>query len=348
MKRLIPLLLLLSGCRLLDLQIPRSPCPPSDPCPMVTPPPSPPIPSPSPTPSPIPLPTPTPLPTPSPSPEVCQSPPGRVCNSGEGDPDCGCWICAPRTGMKWEKKRDCAFPPPDPCLTCWSCEGLREYQVRQGHLTPVVHNGKQLYVNAGKYINDRCESVDENGSYLGPPSWFLGDQCWPPPVCSSPLPSPLPNPSPIPGPSPSPPLMSECPPLVKWVVGIHNIMNGNFQPSEEVVSGGYVVLDSTPRFRLPNYPPDRGGPCNSDHPCGRECEDPRGGVFTVVSGDPGNSRTQSPGPDSGYQLRLGPLNRGSHVIRLCPLGDLHDGENPSRRVGLVPGFVCSEVTVEVH
>ncbi len=355
-------LILISGCSLISQLPPIIINPQPSPPPVVTPTPIPSVsPSPVPTPQPTPVPTPSAVPTPTPEPssdpepglEACRRvpAPGRVCNAANSNlsPDCGCWICAFRTDYKWQKKPDCAPGPADPCTSCWTCEGYLEYQTRQGHLTVVQRGGQSLWYNVGNYFNAKCEKVDENGSYISDPSWLLGGACWPPPRCAPPSPDPDPTPAPSPDATPGPrPILSECPPLVKWDVGIHVIMNQAHQAVTEINAGGYVVLDSTPRFRRSDYPPDRGGPCNDEHPCGRQCEDPRGGQFTVVSGDPGPVRVQAEGPDTGYQARYGPLNRGTHTVRLCPLADLHDGENPQKPVGRIQSFRCTEVTFTVN
>lgn len=115
--------------------------------------------------------------------------------------------------------------------------------------------------------------------------------------------------------------MTSCPPLVKWGAHVFNIMNGAFQPQQLIERDGYVVIDSTPKFQLggPN-----GQPCNEEHPCGRDCEDPRGGRWEILNGG-SPSKIQNPGPDTGFQFRWGPLVAGSHKVKVCPLPDLVDG-----------------------
>lgn len=136
--------------------------------------------------------------------------------------------------------------------------------------------------------------------------------------CSQ-TPTPLPSPSPITTPtpvtSPTPvPTPSTCPPLSRWTSGIHNIVGPDNRVAEKPVSGGHVVVDSTPLFN--------GGACNSEHDScgGRKCEDPRGGVWESS----GPSRVEVRG--GGYQLRFGPLAPGRHIWKVCPRHDLLDRE----------------------
>lgn len=143
-----------------------------------------------------------------------------------------------------------------------------------------------------------------------------------------PIPSPTPTvePSPpTPSPSPSPVVLEVCPPLVKWGAKVFNIMDGGFNPTNEIRAGGRLVIDSTPKFALggPN-----GQPCNAEHPCGRECEDPRGGVWTKLAGD-SPYEVQTPGPEMGFQVLVGKgpdgMSAGFHQFQVCPAKDLVDG-----------------------
>jgi len=123
-----------------------------------------------------------------------------------------------------------------------------------------------------------------------------------------------------------------CPNLVLWSAYIHVLMDEHFQlvQGKTPVAGGYVVLDSTPRFAL-------GGavaqPCNDEHPgpCGgRHCEDPRGAAWSRVRdpGDPGSVPmvVQEPGPRFGFQLRAGPLKPGHYKYVACPPDRAQDAE----------------------
>lgn len=151
-------------------------------------------------------------------------------------------------------------------------------------------------------------------------------------VSEPPVPSPTPSVEPTPLPFPTPqPTPATCPALQEWGSKIHNIMDGGFQPTDVIRAGGYVVGDSTPKFEVggPN-----GQPCNGEHPenCGgRMCEDPRGGKWKLLKGgSPWKAQEVYPGyeagPDTGFQIKIGPLVEGQHEWEICPLGDVRDGE----------------------
>lgn len=159
-------------------------------------------------------------------------------------------------------------------------------------------------------------------------------------VTEPPVPSPAPSVEPSAPPTPEPiPTPASCPALVEWGSKIHNVMDGGFQPTNEIRAGGYVVGDSTPKFEVggPN-----GQPCNAEHPnCGgRQCEDPRGGKWRLLKGGstwkaqevyPGYEA----GQDTGYQIKIGPLVEGQHEWEVCPLSDLRDvpGSPVEQRAG---------------
>lgn len=151
-----------------------------------------------------------------------------------------------------------------------------------------------------------------------------GNSVTEPPIDPSPAPSASPSvPLPFPLPQPTP---ASCPPLQEWGVKIHLVMDAAFQPTSVIEEGGHVVLDSTPKFQVggPN-----GQPCNNEHDnCGgRECEDPRGGVWTKLKGD-SSWKIELPGPDSGFQVHVGSeggLKSGQHEFKVCPRGDIMDG-----------------------
>ena len=88
--------------------------------------------------------------------------------------------------------------------------------------------------------------------------------------------------------------------------------------------GGFVFLDSTPRFGSGN-----GRPCNHEHneECqGRPCEDPRGGIWTLTHGS-AQVRVENPGDGGhGYQALVGPLGPGGsrYTLRIQALGDARD------------------------
>jgi len=164
-------------------------------------------------------------------------------------------------------------------------------------------------------------------------------------VTEPPVPSPTPTVEPSPAPIPSAsPVMTSCPPLVKWGAKVFNVMDGEFDPASEIRAGGRLVMDSTPRFALggPN-----GQPCNAEHPCGRACEDPRGGVWTKLAGD-SPYEVQTPGPDMGFQVLVGKgpngMSVGSHQFKVCPAKDLVDGLGVPVETR---GNPCDTVTFEV-
>lgn len=146
-----------------------------------------------------------------------------------------------------------------------------------------------------------------------------------------PTPTPIVQPSPTPTPSPSPQpnaTPASCPPLTRWSSGIHNITDENEKSVPYIVVGGHVVVDSTPLFN--------NRPCNAerDNCGGRQCEDPRGGVWTLLEGD-------SPAQPRGeqFQFRIGPLKAGLHRWRVCPREDAMDAQG----VPLVTGeSACTE------
>jgi len=179
-------------------------------------------------------------------------------------------------------------------------------------------------------------------AWLAPASWVLiaGVLTWvacssspvapvmpspaPTPIAqASPTPAPTPTPTPTPSASPSgdPTLGApnpsatpdSCPVLTSWYSAIHNITDANQQPTKLPRVDGHVVVDSTPLFS--------GRACNAEHNfCGgRQCEDPRGGDWTLLEG----------GSDwelraDGYQIRIGPLKLGHHKWRVCPHFDAQD------------------------
>jgi hypothetical protein len=103
--------------------------------------------------------------------------------------------------------------------------------------------------------------------------------------------------------------------LTSWYSTIHNITDAHQRPTTTFEVGGHVVIDSTPLFN--------GRACNAEHNfCGgRECEDPRGGDWTLLEG---GSRYEIRG--DGYQMRIGPLKAGRHRWRVCPIFDPLDRE----------------------
>lgn len=136
-----------------------------------------------------------------------------------------------------------------------------------------------------------------------------------PPPATLPTPSPTPSAAPSPASDPTPePTPALCPPLSSWNSRIFNITDFANERVAEPAIGGHVVIDSTPLFS--------GRECNAEHDnCGgRHCEDPRGGLWLID----GNSRYEI--RQDGYQVRIGPLNGGTHSWQVCPRADAEDAE----------------------
>ncbi|MCC6278480.1 MAG: hypothetical protein IT289_11255 [Oligoflexia bacterium] len=135
----------------------------------------------------------------------------------------------------------------------------------------------------------------------------------------TPLPSPTVSASATPTPSSTP---IACPCLIKWGVsqGFLNVMDGNNQPVEKPVVGGYVVIDTTPRFQ--RFDGDtRGGPCNAEHDScgGRHCEDPRGPSIAYSGTSQAWNMNRNP-----FLIKVGPLTGGTHRVTAKPHSDLRD------------------------
>lgn len=310
------------------------------------PPPPPPTPTPEP-PAPPPPPAPEPVPPPEPpaGPTCGPPPPGVVlCNTDDNAPSCGCWKCGPKSDWKWAQKAPCPPIPsgPDPCATCWRCVDLLTYQVRRGHLTPVqVTQGPNIaeiiYTdgnNTGKNVNKKCETVDNEGRVLGPPSWFLGGACWPEskwlPQCEggpAPAPTPTPDPQPSPPePAPSPgPLPAACPwpdgSSLSWV----GIVSRGRVPAK--TQGGEYLgwrynFDATPHSKGAAF-------CAFHRPDQQQCDqleacqDPRGPDFYMTL--PGRWTNERCDKNSGnaYQCHHKPKadEVGPTTVCAVPAGD---------------------------
>jgi hypothetical protein len=115
---------------------------------------------------------------------------------------------------------------------------------------------------------------------------------------------------------------------------LHNITDELNREVRVPVVGGHVVIDSTPLFG--------GRACNAEHNfCGgRECEDPRGGDWTLTEG---TSPTEIRG--DGYQFRIGPLRAGVHTWRVCPHFDAMDALGDPVNLGPDP---CTTGTFTVE
>ena len=125
-------------------------------------------------------------------------------------------------------------------------------------------------------------------------------------------PQPVATPTPEASPQPQP-TAEACPPLTRWSSGIHNITDAANRVVAWPLVNGHVVIDSTPLFN--------GRACNAekDNCGGRQCEDPRGGEWTLLIGE-----SESEVRGNGYQFRIGPLKAGLHRWRVCPLRDAMD------------------------
>jgi hypothetical protein len=114
-----------------------------------------------------------------------------------------------------------------------------------------------------------------------------------------------------------------CPWLVKMGIKVHLMTNGAHQIVQTPVVGGFVVVDLTPRFS--HNPNDvNGKPCNNEHNvacAGRQCEDPRGGVWIKLAGS-ANVKVQ----ENGFQVRIGPLGPDAVTVRCEPWPDYKDGQ----------------------
>lgn len=127
---------------------------------------------------------------------------------------------------------------------------------------------------------------------------------------ATPTPAATPTPLATPDPNATP---AACPPLTRWSSGIHNITDAGSRVVPWPLVGGHVVIDSTPLFN--------GRACNAekDNCGGRQCEDPRGGEWTLLVG-----ASASEVRGEGYQFRIGGLVAGPHRWRVCPLRDAMD------------------------
>jgi hypothetical protein len=125
------------------------------------------------------------------------------------------------------------------------------------------------------------------------------------------------------------PVPDKCPWLVKMGFKVHHVTNGSeIVPIPSV--GSSILFDLTPRFSH-NQNDVNGKPCNSEHNVvcgGRECEDPRGGVWSIVSG---NAQIQSAGNPFQFKIRL--VDAEPVRVRCEPWPDYRDAEGKLVRVG---------------
>lgn len=309
---------------------PATPGVPASPKPMPTPEASP---SPSPTAPPAAPPTPVP---PTPKPPVCKSIEGvcRTCDDVIAQSiEWGNWNC-PRT-QGW----------PDRGL-----DTVREDGVPTPREPYDASKGRGMCYNRGDRparIDRQCNQWQLDADVMTHP-WHDGSlgvicDCTPKPSPTPPDASPAPpiiDPSGIPG---------TCPVLVRWGGGVHSAMFANHQESKtpdgkpQPVAGGFVHLDSTPRFGS-----GRGLPCNDEHhavcerdgldhgPNWRPCEDPRGPVWRLVRG---SAKTKV----DGFGLKVGPLASGHYAAEVCPRPDVQDALGQPVRTD---GDACS--TIEWH
>ena len=165
---------------------------------------------------------------------------------------------------------------------------------------------------------------------------------------------PSPTPTPLPEPSPTPSPVAACPPIVGVKPYVHlNVGPGeNTLPDNKVGAiGGRMVLDSTFLFLVDG----QAVPCNSEHPnCGPpgpQCEDPRGGYWSELSGDYGFYPDLDPGDfegDSSVAVRIPAQGSFSHKgtaeYQICPRGDYEPANKaPIDR----SGARCGKITIQV-
>jgi hypothetical protein len=130
-----------------------------------------------------------------------------------------------------------------------------------------------------------------------------------------------------------PPIADRCPTLVRWGSSLHVLHIGpNLLPIPTPTQAGAIkaygklpnqaisVWDSTPRFGS-----GRGQPCNDEKgygACGgRNCEDPRGPVFTLLEAPAGVKSKVGGNP---FQFQVGPMSPGSYRLRCEPRPDCRD------------------------
>ena len=167
-------------------------------------------------------------------------------------------------------------------------------------------------------------------------------------------PTPDATPTPTPAPTPTPIAAVQCPPLAGMKAYVHL----NVGPGQQVLPddplggrvGGSMVLDSTPLFLVDG----RAMRCNVEHPnCGppgAQCEDPRGGVWSEVSGDYGWKPDLDPGDfagDSSFAIRIPEKgdfrSPGQAVYEVCPRQDY---AAPNAIIDTTAAR-CGKITVEV-
>jgi hypothetical protein len=147
-----------------------------------------------------------------------------------------------------------------------------------------------------------------------------------------------------------PPVAGSCPVLARWGSSVHvlhigsqllsipkPVQNGAVKAYGRLTQGATLVADSTPRFGGGN-----GFPCNEEKgfdTCGgRNCEDPRGPVWTLLEA-PGDVKHRVGG--NPYQYQVGPMSPGDYRLRVCPRSDVQDALGQSVPTSNQP---CSEIT----
>jgi len=167
-------------------------------------------------------------------------------------------------------------------------------------------------------------------------------------------PTPAATPTPLPSPTPSP-VTAACPPLVGVKANVHlNVGPGEVTLPDGKVGmvGGRMVLDSTFLFLIDGV----AMPCNVEHPnCGPpgpQCEDPRGGIWSELSGDYGFYPDLDPGDyvgDSSVAVRIPAQGSFSHVgtadYMICPRADYE----PANKATIdTSGAGCGKITIKVQ
>ncbi len=284
-----------------------------------------------PLPKPTPTPVPTPTPTPGPGPLFFEY--GRANRMNEHHPG---WTRIDETCVNQPCGRQgpqTVFLPPgsdnhvdqgSPDLT-QSCEGLIGSNLHFGHGSLDDSNGF-MRVSAGSssiWLDALCQTVAQSGVVIYGVD-AQGVAClrgyrWTPKAGTNtgtcvPAATPSPSPTPTPRPTPSPGCVQ--PTLCKWKAG-----GGCKNPVDSPkFQAGWCLVDSTQYFCSDERGP--GGPCDADHfassrvCCGREWDDPRGPVWTIVGAD-----DWTPSEENRHQVWV-KFHHGSQIhISACPRVD---------------------------
>jgi len=140
-----------------------------------------------------------------------------------------------------------------------------------------------------------------------------------------------------------PPVAAECPVLNRWGSKIHLLhrggteldipdprIDGNRKSYGRLPADASLVVDTTPRWGSGN-----GQPCNEEKgfgACGgRNCEDPRGPLFTMLEVPPGVAHHVK--GDQPFQYVVASMKPGTYRLRCEPRPDVRDALGKPVRVG---------------